>query len=65
VVSIDWHGPETGLKFMKEAEGALIPMAAPATERMADAAAANSDGRSIPGASNVGGAERLPWHPLR
>jgi hypothetical protein len=43
----------------------LIPMAAPATERMADAAAANSDGRSIPGASNVGGAERLPWHPLR
>jgi hypothetical protein len=47
VVSIDWHGAETGLKFMKEAEGALIPMAAPSTERMADAASASSDGRSV------------------
>src|SRR5271154_4701661 len=47
VISIDWHGPGGGLKFLKEAEGALIPMAAPTTERMADAAAANTDGRSV------------------
>jgi hypothetical protein len=47
VISIDWQGSEHGLKFLKEAEGALIPMAAPATERMADAAAASTDGRSV------------------
>src|ERR1700691_582045 len=46
-ISIDWQGSENGLKFLKEAEGALIPMAAPATERMADAAAASTDGRSV------------------
>jgi hypothetical protein len=64
VISIDWQGGETSLKFLKEAEGALIPMAAPATERMADAAAASSDGRSIPGVSEMGVAERLPLRPL-
>jgi hypothetical protein len=44
----------------------LIPMAAPATEKSASAAAAaSSDGRSIPGASELGAAERLPARPLR
>src|ERR1700677_3566285 len=47
VISIDWDGHELGLSFLKEAEGALVPMAAPATERMADAAAAISDGREL------------------
>ncbi|MGA9888257.1 MAG: AAA family ATPase [Candidatus Acidiferrales bacterium] len=46
VISIDWHSGELGLTFLKEAEGALVPMASPATERLADAAAANSDGRT-------------------
>ena len=46
VISIDWHGGEMGLTFLKEAEGALVPMASPATERLADAAAATTDGRT-------------------
>ena len=46
VISIDWHSGELGLTFLKEAEGALVPMASPATEKLADAAAANSDGRT-------------------
>ena len=27
VISIDWNGGENGLMFLKEAEGALVPMA--------------------------------------
>jgi ATP-dependent Clp protease ATP-binding subunit ClpB len=46
VISIDWHSGELGLTFLKEAEGALVPMASPTTERAAEAAAANSDGRT-------------------
>jgi ATP-dependent Clp protease ATP-binding subunit ClpB len=46
VVSIDWKGGEMGLTFLKEAEGALIPMASPVPELLKEAAAA-SDGRSI------------------
>jgi hypothetical protein len=46
VVSIDWHGGELGLKFLKEAEGALVPMASPTTDRLSEAAAASSDGRT-------------------
>src|SRR5271157_4639768 len=33
VVSIDWDGAELGLTFLKEAEGALVPMASPAPDR--------------------------------
>ncbi|MGH9701039.1 MAG: hypothetical protein ACRD5R_15755, partial [Candidatus Acidiferrales bacterium] len=44
----DWNGSENGLTFLKEAEGALIPMASPATETLAQsAAAAIPDGRVI------------------
>jgi ATP-dependent Clp protease ATP-binding subunit ClpB len=46
VISIDWHGGEMGLTFLKEAEGALVPMASPAPDRLSEAAAANSDGRT-------------------
>ena len=46
VISIDWHGGELGLTFLKEAEGALVPMASPAPDRLTEAAAANSDGRT-------------------
>jgi len=45
VISIDWDGNEAGLKFSKEAEGALLPVAAPAPETLTEAAAARSDGR--------------------
>jgi ATP-dependent Clp protease ATP-binding subunit ClpB len=46
VISIDWHGGELGLTFLKEAEGALVPMPSPASERLTEAAAASSDGRT-------------------
>jgi ATP-dependent Clp protease ATP-binding subunit ClpB len=46
VISIDWDGNEAGLKFSKEAEGALVPVTAPSTEKMKEAAAASSDGRT-------------------
>src|SRR6202453_3663371 len=46
LISIDWHGGELGLTFLKEAEGALVPMASPAPDRLTEAAAANSDGRT-------------------
>jgi ATP-dependent Clp protease ATP-binding subunit ClpB len=45
VISIDWDGQEAGLRFLKEAEGALVPVATPAAETMKEAAAASSDGR--------------------
>jgi ATP-dependent Clp protease ATP-binding subunit ClpB len=47
VISIDWDGSSDGLQFLKEAEGALIPMGAAAVDTMAGAAAANSDGRRL------------------
>jgi ATP-dependent Clp protease ATP-binding subunit ClpB len=46
VISIDWDGNEAGLKFSKEAEGALVPVTAPSTEKLKEAAAASSDGRT-------------------
>jgi ATP-dependent Clp protease ATP-binding subunit ClpA len=47
VISIDWDGREKGLTFLKEAEGALLPMESPVTETYSEAAAASSDGREI------------------
>jgi ATP-dependent Clp protease ATP-binding subunit ClpA len=46
VISIDWNGGDNGLRFLKEAEGALIPMASPPSGLMSDAAVASGDGRS-------------------
>jgi ATP-dependent Clp protease ATP-binding subunit ClpB len=47
VLSIDWNGHENGLTFLKEAEGALVPMASPVPDTLAEAAAAISDGREL------------------
>jgi len=47
IISIDYREGDTALMFMKEAEGALIPMDPPTPEPLAEAAAANSDGREI------------------
>ncbi len=47
VISIDWKEGEAGLMFLKEAEGALVPMPSPVPEKMKEAAAASSDGREI------------------
>jgi hypothetical protein len=46
VISIDWDGVEVGLKFSKEAEGALVPVGAPPAEAAREAAAASTDGRT-------------------
>jgi ATP-dependent Clp protease ATP-binding subunit ClpA len=47
VLSIDWNGIDTGLTFLKEAEGALVPMDSPAPAAFTEAAAAISDGREM------------------
>jgi ATP-dependent Clp protease ATP-binding subunit ClpA len=47
VVSIDWDATENSLTFIKEAEGALLPMASPGPEVTKEAAAAISDGRQL------------------
>ena len=66
VISIDWHSGELGLTFLKEAEGALVPMVQPAAERLADAAAAaGSDGHSAHTLSAHAPTERLPVGPTR
>jgi ATP-dependent Clp protease ATP-binding subunit ClpA len=47
VVSIDWDGGENSLTFIKEAEGALLPVASPAPEVSTEAAVAIPDGRQL------------------
>jgi ATP-dependent Clp protease ATP-binding subunit ClpB len=47
VLSIDWDPAEKRLTFLKEEEGALIPIEAPAPQAAAEAAAASVDGRPI------------------
>ncbi|MGH9772077.1 MAG: hypothetical protein ACRD4Q_10325, partial [Candidatus Acidiferrales bacterium] len=47
VISIDWNAEENNLTFLKEAEGALLPVSAPPPEAARDAAAAISDGREL------------------
>jgi hypothetical protein len=65
VISIDWHGGELGLTFLKEAEGALVPMASPSTERPSEAAAAISDARTVPAHSERALGERFTVRPIR
>jgi hypothetical protein len=47
VLSVDWDEDGHRLVFLKEAEGALIPMPSPTVGLAADAARASSDGRSL------------------
>ena len=47
VISIDWDGREECLSFLKEAEGALVPVTTPSKEKITTAAAASSDGRPV------------------
>ncbi len=47
MISVDWNGSENGLMFLKEAEGALVPMDSPVPGAMVEAAAASSDGRHV------------------
>jgi hypothetical protein len=65
VISIDWHGGELGLTFLKEAEGALMPMPSPLAERPNEAAAAISDARTVPAHSEQALGERFTVRPIR
>src|SRR5499427_7436844 len=66
VISIDYREGEPTLTFMKEAEGALVPVDSPAPERMAEAAAASSDGREMSFPTNVtAAAEAVPPAPAQ
>jgi ATP-dependent Clp protease ATP-binding subunit ClpB len=47
VISIDWDGTENGLTFIKEAEGALLPVVSRGPDPEKEAAAAISDGREL------------------
>lgn len=47
VISIDWDGTSNGLRFLKEAEGALVPVVSPEPEPLSQSAAATSDGRTV------------------
>ena len=48
VLSIGWDGTGNGLTFLKEAEGALVPIIVKKTEPNVQAAAAVSDGFGVP-----------------
>jgi ATP-dependent Clp protease ATP-binding subunit ClpB len=65
VISIDWHGGELGLTFLKEAEGALVPMPSPAVGRLSEAAVAISDARTVPAPSERATGERFTVRPIR
>ncbi|HXJ16935.1 MAG TPA: AAA family ATPase, partial [Candidatus Polarisedimenticolia bacterium] len=65
VISIDWKGSADGLAFLKEAEGALIPVASPAPDILTEAAAATSDGRVVLMTRRVAAAERSPFRSTR
>jgi ATP-dependent Clp protease ATP-binding subunit ClpB len=47
VISIDWAEGGGGLMFLKDAEGALVPMDSPTPEPITQVAAAISDGREL------------------
>ena len=47
VISIDWNEGDENLTFLKEAEGALVPMAPAVPDEHVEAAAAISDGREL------------------
>jgi ATP-dependent Clp protease ATP-binding subunit ClpB len=60
VISIDWDGSSSNLKFLKEAEGALVPVVSPEPEPLSASAAATSDGRAVPAPSNAKAVAEAP-----
>ncbi|HXQ27601.1 MAG TPA: hypothetical protein VN822_14435, partial [Candidatus Acidoferrales bacterium] len=62
VISIDWKGGEMGLTFLKEAEGALVPMDSPVPDPMTEAAAI-SERRAMPATRTLVTAQRMPFRP--
>jgi ATP-dependent Clp protease ATP-binding subunit ClpB len=62
VISVDCASAGNALTFMKEAEGALIPIQVP--QKTEEMVAAHSGGRPIP-VADYAAAERLPGRPIR
>jgi len=60
VLSIDWSTGASGLTFLKEAEGALVPVISPEPAPLAGAAAAISDGRELSFPTPVTAAAEVP-----
>ena len=65
VISIDWNGSDTRLAFLKETEGALVPIAPQIPDRYTEAAAAVSDARAMAAHPTRAFAERLLIRPPR
>jgi ATP-dependent Clp protease ATP-binding subunit ClpB len=63
VISIDWQHGAPGLTFLKEAGGALVPIATEPEGLMAEAAAASGDARTVPAASARTLTEGFPGRP--
>jgi ATP-dependent Clp protease ATP-binding subunit ClpB len=63
MISVVCIGADSHLVFLKEAEGALIPL--PLPQKINQTAAANSGGRAIPVAPGLAVAERLPLRSTR
>ncbi|MGB9244626.1 MAG: AAA family ATPase [Candidatus Acidiferrales bacterium] len=63
MISVDCSGADGDLVFLKEAEGALIPL--PALQKTHEATVASSGGRAIPVEPGLAVAERLPLRPTR
>jgi ATP-dependent Clp protease ATP-binding subunit ClpB len=60
VISINWDGSSSFLHFLKEAEGALVPVASPAPEPLTQSAAATGDGRAVSATSNAKAVSEVP-----
>ena len=63
MISVDCSGADDDLVFLKEAEGALIPL--PALQKTSETAVASSGGRAMPVEPGVAVAERLPLRTIR
>jgi ATP-dependent Clp protease ATP-binding subunit ClpB len=57
VISINWDGSQNCLTFLKETEGALVPVASPVPSTRT--AAASSDGRAVPVITKIAASERF------
>jgi len=65
VISIDWDSRENALVFLKEAEGAILPVTSSAPDSLTEAAAATSDRQAVPISATHAAAERLPPRSTR
>jgi ATP-dependent Clp protease ATP-binding subunit ClpB len=63
MISVDCSAADGDLVFLKEAEGALIPL--PTLQKPNESAIVSSGGRAIPVEPGVAVAERLPLRPTR